>query len=197
MNKIQWRAVLGIAILGVVCACSKATSSTPVQQNAQWLRDGMIAISRPVPNVSHSAAQGLLGFMPISTASHSGAWMSLDISKKTVSVMEGDRAVSVLLGEGLENLKPGTYQLLHKQKNALWYAPDSYFTTRNLKVPAQGDRSRYRRGALGEFVLYLDKDTPIYSGPVWDDEIGGIRLAESEMAKLYNSIDTGSSIEVR
>jgi hypothetical protein len=111
--------------------------------------------------------------------------------------MEGDKEISVSSGEGFENLKPGTYHVLHKQRNALWYAPDSYFSSRSLPLPAQGDRSRFRRGALGEFVLYVDKETPIHSGPVWSAEVGGVRLGSADLSRMYYSLDVGAPIEVR
>lgn len=197
MKRLQWRNALTLLSLSLLCACAK-TPAPVAQQNVQWLRDGMIAISRPLPSVSHAPAQGLLGFMPIPRSSaHVGSWISLDTGTKALSVMSGETKVASLSGQGIEGLKPGAYQLLHKQKNALWYAPDSYFTARNLPIPAQGDRNRYRRGALGEFVLYIDKDTPLYSGPIWDAEIGGVRIEESEMSRLYSLIDIGSAVEVR
>jgi hypothetical protein len=111
--------------------------------------------------------------------------------------MDGDKEVNVITGEGVEKLKPGIYQLLHKQRNALWYAPDSYFSARDLAIPAQGDRSRYRRGALGDFVLYIDKDTPIHNSPIWDDEIGGVRLDDADMSRLYYALEVGAAVEVR
>ncbi|MBN8549694.1 MAG: L,D-transpeptidase [Deltaproteobacteria bacterium] len=197
MNFLQWRSTLGLFALSLLCACSKTPTASLPQQNAQWLKDGMIAISRPVPSIRHSASQEMLGFMPIQAPKHSGAWVAFDTSKNTLSIMNGEKALSVISGQGFENLKPGNYSIVHKQKEALWYAPDAYFTARNLPIPAKGDRSRFRRGALGDFVLYLDKDTPIYSGPVWDAEIGGVRLEESDVAKLYSSIEVGSSVEVR
>jgi hypothetical protein len=111
--------------------------------------------------------------------------------------MDGDSPVTVASGEGIDSLKPGQYQVLHKQRNALWYAPDQYFTERGLKVPPQGDKSRYLRGALGDFVVFINKDTPIYSGPIWTEEIGGVRLSDDEMSRLYYRMEVGVPIEVR
>ena len=85
---------------------------------------------------------------------------------------------------------------MHKQRNPLWYAPDSYFKARLLPLPAEGDRSRFRRGALGEFVLFVDKDTPIHSGPFGSEEIGGIRLEEDDISRLYYQLELGATIRV-
>ena len=137
-----------------------------------------------------------LGFLP-AIGAYAGHWLSIDTSAKKVVLMEGDRVVDAAAVENLGNVKAGTYQLLHKQRNPLWYAPDGYFSRRNLKVPPQGDRSRYRRGALGDFALFIDKDTPIHSSPVWADDVGGIRVAEGDLSRLYYRLDVGSFIEVK
>ncbi len=157
----------------------------------------MIAVSRPVPVATDGSAASILGFMPLQAKTHVGSWLSIDRSSKNLALMEGERQVNLLSGEGVTELKPGTYHIVHKQRSALWYAPDSYFAARNEPVPAQGDKNRYRRGALGEFVLYLDKDTPIHNGPIWSAEIGGVRLSDSDISRLYYSLDIGSTIEVR
>lgn len=111
--------------------------------------------------------------------------------------MNGDTVAQAFSGEGIENLSPGNYNLLHKQRNALWYAPAGYFQKRNQQVPPDGDRSRFRRGALGAFALFLNKETPIHSGPVWSDEIGGIRLSENDISRLYYAVELGAPIEVQ
>lgn len=185
-----------VALSAIVCGCGHSTPRPPAETAANWLRDGMIAISRPVPSVSESPST-LLGFMPVGKQIRLGSWVSIDRASRLISIMEGDRQTAVLSGDGIDSLKPGIYRVLHKQKNALWYAPDSYFSARALPVPAQGDRSRFRRGALGEFVVYLDKTTPIHSGPVWSEEIGGARIDESELSRLYYSLDIGTQVEIR
>lgn len=192
---VRWLvAVSTLAAIG----CSKPQEHLTQQNAAHWLKDGMIAISRPVPATSELSSTSMLGFMPVKAAAvHIGPWISIDRQNKVLALMEGDKEISSLSGQGLENLKPGTFQILHKQRNALWYAPDSYFQVRGLDVPGQGDRSRYRRGALGDFVLYVDKNTPIHSGPIWNPEIGGVRLNDSDISKLYYSVEVGSAVEVR
>lgn len=185
--------VLALAVTGCSSRPSLNTANSP---SDHWLLDGMIAISRPLPSVVSAAPESMLGFMPLPKAAHVGIWLSIDRSSKMLTVMDGDKEVSMAAGDGVDKLKTGVYQVLHKQRNALWYAPDSYFTARNLKVPPQGDRARYRRGALGDFVVFINKDTPIYSGPFWVEDVGGIRLSDEDMSRLYYRIDVGSPIEV-
>jgi hypothetical protein len=186
-----------------LCSCSFFSSATTSQDlplvtsNEHWLQDGMIAISRPIPEISSVDAAVMLGFMPLPQAARIGSWVLIDTKNEVISVMDGDKEVAVASGEGIPSLKPGKYQVLHKQRNALWYAPDSYFTTRGLRVPPQGDKARYLRGALGDFVVFINKDTPIFSGPIWTDEIGGVRLNDTEMSRLYYRVEVGAPIEVR
>lgn len=191
------------ARLGPVLSCFFAltlgacSSTQVVPETNSWLLDGMIAISRPVPGASSIENAVMMGFMPLTQAAHAGTWLLIDRGNQLVTIMDGDKEIGMASGEGVASLKSGTYQVMHKQRNALWYAPDSYFTSRNLKVPPQGDRSRYLRGALGDFVVFINKDTPIFSGPFWTQDIGGVRLNEDDMSRLYYKVDVGAPIEVK
>jgi hypothetical protein len=110
--------------------------------------------------------------------------------------MDGASTVYKFKGEGLGQVVPGRYELLHKQRNPLWYAPDAYFAKRGLMVPPAGDRARFRRGALGDFVLFLNKDTPIHSGPIWSEDLGGARLDENDLSRVYYKVEAGTPIQV-
>jgi hypothetical protein len=111
--------------------------------------------------------------------------------------MEGSKEIAQGAIEGVSSLRPGTFSVRHKQRSALWHAPEEYFAARGLEVPAAGTKARFLRGALGEFALFIDKDTPIHSGPIATDEIGGIRAEEDLLSQLYYSLEVGSPIEVR
>jgi len=111
--------------------------------------------------------------------------------------MDGASAIFSLDGEGFENLKEGIFSVLHKQRSPLWYAPDAYFTARKESVPPEGDKERYRRGALGEFAMFLDKDTPLHCGPLSLPEIGGARLDDLQFSRVYYSLPIGAVVEVR
>ena len=184
----------------LLCACLFTSCSNPKSsdqsQGKSWLPSGQILISRPVPPVSVPSSESMLGFIPV-IGSHSGLWLSINLKTPEISLMEGSRVVTSTKFEGGSSLAAGSYQILHMQKSPLWYAPDSYFTARNLSIPPQGDRARFRRGALGEYAIFLNKDTPIHCGPVWSDDVGGIRISEGDMAKIYNQLQVGSIIEVK
>ena len=133
----KWLVLFGLILIGGA-GCSN-NAATPEKENVVWLRDGMIAISRPLPGASTVTDASALAFMPVIQATHSGTWLSISSSDKSIKLMSGDSVITSARGDGLEKITPGTYQLLHKQRNALWYAPDSYFSSRNLVVPPHGD----------------------------------------------------------
>jgi len=153
-------------------------------------------IARPAPAPSQVSSTSVLGFLPVQAAPHR-SWLSLDRASSSISLMDGDKVVAVVKAQGLESARSGSFQVIYKQKNAPWYAPDSYFSARNLAVPSAGDKSRFRRGALGEYVIFLAKDLPIHSGPVWSSEVGGIQLKNEELSKLFYALDVGAPIEIR
>jgi len=189
------KSLLIVALL-FLCSCSSGTGFKSVPAPA-LLSDGVIVLSRPAPMVSNVSGEiSALGFLPVQAAP-SGVWLAINSAGTTLSLMDGDKVLSSVSGEGIQKIKPGEYKLMHKQRSALWYAPDSYFSARNLPVPPQGDRLRFRRGALGDFVLFINKETPIHSGPIWLDEIGGIRMNENDISRIYYRLPVGATIEVK
>ncbi len=183
-----------VVILTGLVACSKSPTIESNQKN--WLQSGQITLSKAAPQPSTPRSLNMLGFVPI-TGSHIGVWLSVDTRSKKIELMDGNRVLASSLIEDAEAISPGNYQILHMQKDALWYAPDSYFIKRNLAVPGQGDKQRFRRGALGEYAIFINKDTPIHSGPVNAEEIGGIRVKESDLSKIFYQLQIGSVIDVR
>jgi hypothetical protein len=111
--------------------------------------------------------------------------------------MNGETKVLATNGEGLQSLRPGSYQVLHKQTRPVWYAPDAYFSARGLPVPPKNDGQRYRKGALGDFVVIFNKDMPLHNGPIWTQDVGGIKLSDNDLAKIYYSLEVGAPVEVR
>lgn len=202
----------GSMCLVSLAACTGAKQVAGSEASSEWMKDGKIVISRPAPVLSErlpavpgvglagALPESLLGFMPVKSdnrAERAGGWLSINLKTLEINLMSGEKEIGSLSGQGVGKLSPGTYKLLHKQRQPLWHAPDSYFVTRGLPVPPNGDKARLRRGALGEYVLYLNETTPIHSGPIWSDEVGGVRMTENDLAKLYNALDIGATIEVR
>lgn len=189
----------------LICGCT--TQSTYRSTHPETMASsGSIVVAYPMPAVNHEVSETMLGFMPLEKRDKllvpqksipSGTWLSINRTGHSVRLMNGEKVVDASSGEGLDTIKPGSYSLVLKQRNPLWYAPDGYFLARALPVPPQGDKSRFRRGALGEFTLFLGKELPIHSGLLWLEEIGGIRLEDSIISKLYYSLAVGAPVEVQ
>ncbi len=206
-------AVLASAVLCGVTGCSSAVDSeaklsrSSTQPDAVQhmvrnvaLRDGSVAVGGPIPAIQPlsellKSAQAL-GFSPVDVM-HEGHWLSIDTQNNTLRLMEG--AKEVMRGEvqSDSSLRPGTFSLKHKQRSAPWYAPDEYFNSRGLSVPGEGEKGRFLRGALGEFALFLDKQTPLHSGPIASAELGGVKVDETVLSRVYYSLEIGAPIEVR
>lgn len=198
--------------LSTLSACSMFGNGANTQ-NIVSLGSGTVVVSRLAPqilqggspNMSDPAVESkLLAFMPIraqmaqiNRAQTSEKWLLLNRETRSISLMQGDSPVATIKGEMLSSLEPGRYKIVHKQKNPSWYAPDEYFSRRTLPVPGKTAKERFRKGALGEYAMYLTKDTPIHCSPFSSDEVGGIRLSEEEITQLYYQLSVGSEIEVK
>jgi len=53
------------------------------------------------------------------------------------------------------------------------------------------------RGALGAQALFLTQDVAIHSGPLRNDDVGGIKLSSADMALLFKVVGVGTKVEVR
>lgn len=183
-------------LLSLACAgCLSQSAAPEVSQPANWMRQGSITISSPLPGKVSAADRTMLGFLP-ADAAHRGTWLSIDTDKKTATLMQGNTSVISAAIKACSKLAAGSYELLLKQKEALWHAPDEYFANRHMSIPAAGDESRYLRGALGEFVLYIDRDMPMHDASIWSEEVGGIQIEEQDMARLYYQLEVGSLVEI-
>jgi hypothetical protein len=94
-------------------------------------------------------------------------------------------------------MKHGTFSVSRKEMNPLWEAPPTYFLRRGLAVPQQGSSERAMRGALGARAIFLDHGRAIHDGPVWNDDVGGVKIAPQDMALLFDAISVGATVEVR
>jgi hypothetical protein len=189
--------------LGMLTACGITSSST---SDKAWLRDGSLALSRPVPSVSTSpststeAASPRASLRPVSTdLTQSSESSSIVISRKekTLTAINPGAAPITIKTEGAQYLPEGSFSVTLKEENPLWYAPREYFLKRSMVIPEEGSRERFKRAALGPKTIFLNNHTPIHSGPVWMQEIGGIRLSAAEMQQVFSAITVGTRVEVR
>ena len=165
------------------------------------------AIDHEVPAIfsatdadKNTAFAPLIGYSPPSQGflpADNEAWLMVDTQTRSMVLYRGDENVRSMQVEGEIALKPGVYSLQHKQKQPLWYAPDGYFQKRQLDIPSPDAQARYRRGALGEYAMYLTNSFPIHSSPIWSTDVGGIKVARSELSSMYYMLPVGSTVVIK
>jgi hypothetical protein len=198
------RLTLAASLVSCLSACSLFWSSeeaaTIALADGSFTKDGTVSLAGPIPAIQPASAilasAQALGFVP-TEAVHDGSWVSIDSKSGMVRLMSGSDEIRSGVAEGAKSLRSGTFQLRHKQRSALWHAPESYFSSRGLSVPSNGAKDRFLRGALGEFSLFIDKTTPIHSGPLWTPELGGLKVDENLLSSMYYSLEVGAPIEIR
>lgn len=196
------------AIILVMTGC--ATSSFNPTPTERWLPDGSLGLVRPVPRmsvVSEAMAQPKSEMFTEPKArmrapselpsTDLAPRLIIETTKHTLTLSRPGETPITMKAQGAYALKKGTYSVALKQADPLWYAPPTYFLRRGMKVPADGSKARFMRGALGHQALFFDKQVAIHSGPVWNDEIGGVKLSSDDMTKLFETVGIGTQIDVR
>ncbi|MCB0322682.1 MAG: L,D-transpeptidase [Bdellovibrionales bacterium] len=196
--------------------------STMVFDQTRYLESGTILLSHAVPeranteSLAQNAFEGappvagpmgeptlfapLIGYFPPAHAylpADNETWLEIDKAGKKLTLFKGKSPIKEMTGEGEISIGSGDYYLQHKQKQPLWYAPDQYFERRQLAVPEPGDRLRYRRGALGSYALYPTTTFPIHCGPVWSEDVGGLRISAADLSSIYYMLPVGAPIVVK
>ncbi len=198
------RVALSIGSCIVLSGC--AMLGAPSHSDKAWLLDGSLVLSRPVPVPTKTLVSNTSqASQPSPDTAGAGVTVeqpgvpSIIISReaKTLTAIRPGEAPLVLKTEGAQYLKEGSFSITQKQENPLWYAPRKYFTNRSMTVPEEGSRERFKRAALGSRTIFLNDQTPIHSGPVWMQEIGGLRVNPGEMSQIYSMISVGTRVEVR
>jgi hypothetical protein len=213
--------VLALMAMSVVSSGCSVKPSVPATQLSSLLPEGSLSLTRTAPlavfpdaSVNREAGETVVGNSTVPMVGlvpgavpallspkiePAGAWLSIDIASRTVSLIDSGEVVfsAPFSGDvGTNNGGDGLSVLL-KQRNAVWFAPDEYFAARGLEVPAENSRERYLKGALGDFVVYLDEDMALYSGPVDVPEIAGVRLDPNDLARIYYLLPVGAKAETR
>jgi hypothetical protein len=173
-------------------------------KNSGFLSTGTIVLSRQLPAESQEVSQEVfspvLGYIPPMTGilpASNEMWIEIDTQALSVSLYHGNEIVKSFKAEGTVTIAPGKYALQYKQKYPTWYAPNSYFEKRALSVPAEQDRSRFMKGALGEYALYPTSGFIIHSAPFYSNDVGGLRVPEDELSAIFSQLQVGSSVVVK
>ena len=195
-----------ICCLLFASACTMSRSAEEARNTkSSFQESGTIGISQQIPtdqNIKIAKQEKkvmapLIGYVPNAEEffpAYNEHWLKVDKATKTLVLLRGEEELKRVVAEGEIKLKPGTYSLQHKEVDPLWYAPDTYFTTRNIDGPESDDLGRYRRGAYGEYALFLYKGLSIHNSPIWTDEVGGLRVEKEEVRELYRKLGVGSQI---
>lgn len=91
----------------------------------------------------------------------------------------------------------GVFRVSLKQKHPVWYAPDQYFQARNLETPHEFSPERYRKGALGEYAIFLDSGVTLHTSPVFLAEERGIAFRAKDLQNIYETLSFASYVEIR
>lgn len=121
----------------------------------------------------------------------------IETTKHTLTVTVPGKAPIVMKAQGTYALAKGSFSVAGKEVDPLWHAPPTYFLRRGLQVPEEGAPARAMRGALGHQALFLSKVVAIHSGPIWNDDVGGVKLSAADMAMIFDAVGVGAAVEVR
>ncbi len=187
-----------------------ATTSFNPSTTERWLPDGSLSIVRPIPRlnvISEAMASPKQDIFtepkarmraPVEPPSDQLVpKLTIDTTKHTLVLSRPGEAPITMKAQGAYSLTKGAYSVALKQTDPLWYAPPTYFLRRGMKVPPDGSKPRFMKGALGHQALFFDKQLAIHSGPVWNDEIGGVKLSREDMNTVFETVSVGTVIEVR
>jgi lipoprotein-anchoring transpeptidase ErfK/SrfK len=121
----------------------------------------------------------------------------IESAKHTLTLtVPGQPAVS-MKAHGAYALTKGSFTVQQKVNDPIWKAPPTYFLRRGLEVPERGSPAHYVKGALGRQALFINDQVAIHNSLIWSDEVGGVRLNNEDMARLFETVKVGATIEVR
>jgi YihY family inner membrane protein len=149
---------------------------------------------------------------------HDGPYIVVHVAENRVFLMEGREVVwsapagtghgFQLQGQGQEwtfTTPIGMFQVLRREKDPIWIAPDWYFVQRNRPIPAHDHPSRFIRGTLGTTALYLGDGIAIHGTDRPDLLLnpdpearrvshGCIRLTNEAARQLYHRVEVGTPV---
>lgn len=121
----------------------------------------------------------------------------IETKRHTLTLVVPGAEPVVIKAQGAYTLKTGARSVIKKEVEPLWQASPAYFLRRGLPVPAPDAPFRSLNGALGHKALFLDGAIPLHSGPIWSDDVGGVRVSTHDMAMLFDVLPVGAKVEIR
>jgi membrane protein len=149
---------------------------------------------------------------------HDGPYVVVHLAENRVFLMDGAEVVwsaPAGTGHGFQlagqcrnwtfTTPIGMFQVLRKEKDPVWIAPDWYYVQRNIPIPSHDHPSRRIPGTLGTSALYLGDGIAIHGtdrpelllNP--DPEArrvshGCIRLTNEAARQLYHRVGVGTPV---
>lgn len=200
-------------------ACAVA-ACTPYSQSNAALGNGSLSIVRSAPPVvsqsianakaAAPAASMLFGFAPLPAefvkaivAPVVQPVLLIDTSSEQHKLALADSSTYQLTdwhnlpSDHAVAIPPGTYRILHRERDPLWYANDDFFITRSLPIPPTYGAERFQAGAYGKFALFLSPTVAIHCGPETVNEVKGIRLPCDTLSRIFAAVRLQSLVVVR
>lgn len=182
-------------------------ASCASNQSTNFLSSGSIVLSKTVPNsvASQQIAKEkldfedmnqLLGYFPPTdefSPAFNETWLEINSKEGKVSLMQGDLPIEQFNFTGIISAKEGAYYVSAKQIDPIWNAPASYFINRGLSIPSNSSRA----GAYGDMAVFATGGLVIHSAPVWISEVGGLKVSQKKLSKIFSSLPLGSQILVK
>jgi lipoprotein-anchoring transpeptidase ErfK/SrfK len=162
-----------------------------------------VPIAAVIPTIE---ASSIFSFMPIAPVipdfgvksyNSNEMWVFIDSFNNSIEINKGDENILTAQAKSSSGTTQGKFSVALKEENALWYANDNYFAKRSQRMPAEGSSDRYRKGALGEYAVFLSGGMVIHSSPLFDDSVTGFQVTEDEIRSIYNLLQPGTKIIIR
>lgn len=204
------------ALLLALPSGASAQSFAPFGGNGNGASGGLLDAGESVVFAASSLERSFTLDRPL--VEHDGVYVVVHIAENRVFVMEGSEVVWSapagtgngfhLQGQGREwtfSTPVGMFQVLRKEKNPVWEAPDWHFVQRGQPIPPHNHPSRFIRNTLGTSALFLGDGIAIHGtdrpelllNP--DPEArrvsaGCIRLTNEAARQLYHYVDVGTPV---
>jgi hypothetical protein len=148
----------------------------------------------------------MLGFSPTSTDENGlirqRPVARIDRSESTIAINGMDEPG--IVRQISESIPAGAYKVGLIQRNPRWYAPDSYYTQRNLNVPPAGSAPRFLKGALGIGAIFLQPlntlnsllQVPLHCAKEFTEDVGGVQLPEDTYLELQRALKLGNTVVI-
>ncbi len=209
-------ATLILAVFLAFPSAAAAQSFAPFGGNGNGASGGLLDAGESVVLASRTLERDFSIDRPL--VEHDGVYVVVHIAENRVFVLDGTEVVwsapagtgtgFFLQGEGQDwtfTTPVGMFQVLRKEKDPVWIAPDWYFVREGRPIPAYDHPSRFFQNTLGTSALFLGDGIAIHGTDRPDlllnpdpearrVSAGCIRLTNEAARQLYHYVDVGTPV---